>query len=701
MALDNIYLPDPTITRLPAFSKTTSTTPGLLNDNSDLILNIDLNTLVNVTFTAYVYNVADGESIPTSLESNESLTYSILPGSSVLPYGLQFNSVSNTATITGTVINLSSTNGIYDFVIRATLTGVASSPSTLYVVDKYFYFNTLSTTPELEWLPSWLSSLPTVVVNTITVYDLGSSNKGEFLSINTQISNPNNSILNYSIVSTNNTLVPSNPINILPSGLRINSSGSILGIPSASNDPGIYYFSIEVSDGITTGSPPTQSVVFSLYVTSDVELVPSSSNIVVWITPSGNLGSTYETFASHFGVVAQNNSDQTINYSVAPYSISLPVGLNIDSLSGLILGICPLVNNTVTYTVVIRATVSTNYVDRIFSFTIIPLENNGSYMTVQAPVMAKTRDLLAEWSWMLGQVPDSSVFRYIDTYFGHIKEPMIYIVGGLNIVEGCFDITTGLTTECTDNNPNSRSYFLDKLRDYHRPMDIRLNTLGWSAGYDLSGNYIYDIVYFTLIDPQQGASGFINNAETIVTNPTNSLKNGLPSWNIPVSNAEREFPNSIENCRLDLILTTNRQGQNTNPSILSYNYQQLIGSTPGIGLSGIEAAPLWQSQPTIPNNISTITGWIPVIPLVYVNPGQGTIVTQSLIEIGEVTTLTGLPVTIDRYAVTTTVSTEITFDLNSTETTFDGPPNTANFTQFDEVYNLSGKYIKFPPGNIL
>ena len=86
----------------------------------------------------------------------------------------------------------------------------------------------------------------------------------------------------------------------------------------------------------------------------------------VWTTPSGSLGSILEGAEINFQVVAGDPDGTSIVYS----STDLPAGISINSSTGYITGIAPIVSSNTTYTFNITASDGANTSSRSFSYLV-------------------------------------------------------------------------------------------------------------------------------------------------------------------------------------------------------------------------------------------------------------------------------------------------------------------------------------------
>lgn len=726
--MDILYQPDVEKIKLPKFHTATIVLNG--NTVSDPMTPIgflgEINTgdTFSLDMNSYVCLATDPTfaEIPLN-QSSDQFTYkkyhSLQPQNS-LPSSLIFTNNANGVHITGTVYTIDKPS--YEFLTRTTLEVYSKETGELVRVDvdeRYFYFTTPISANTYYWDPNWLNSQMMLNIESQPIYYLGSWPRGENISIPTTLYNPNNLPVRYSVEPTGFSNSLASMESVLPIGLHINEQyGTIDGSLSISNDPGFYYFKIDVKDGDNLGNPPTNSVIFAIRVESTIDTSTTPNDSIVWETPSGSLGSTYSTYASHFSVHARNPAGQAVYYSLSPTSSPLPGGLSIDWSTGLILGKCPFVTSTQVFQIRIRATVNANFSDRLFTITVLPLFTTDSFMTIDIAITENIRQLVTTWAWNPSAIPDNQVFRITDTNFSRTLEPRILLTSGLlNTMyssgywyyngsnAGGSEPENGAISTTPDLNhsdiKNWHSVFEDKLRGYHRPFELRIGKVSWAPGYDPAGNYIYDIVYLTVIDPNKDQLAFSNNIEVSYSNPTGSLMNDsftnqndvdMPHshFQVPNDSTTREYPVCLMNARLDLILNKNR--------IQNPTYLQNPQGTPGIGLNGGEGLPFWMKNSKVVGDATSALGWVAAIPLVYCTPGSGSVAAVNLKQLGAESQLTGQSFIVDRYIVSSTTEDFIIWDptMNPTTTFDDITVPTYEQTLFDVQLEYDSKVVLFP-----
>lgn len=396
---------------------------------------------------------ARGDSVNIQLEfSLTPETVEIIGGS--LPPGLFYNQ--NSRTIQGTVGALPKNQSEYPIVFRAS-TGNAMQDRSFNIkvnpADIEHYWNDAGMTfiESYETDSSDIDIKDDYKIYKFLPSEVNSFYRGGSVNITLPVINSDGDKLSYKVSgfrgpvrSGSDTMAkPSYPG--LPKGLKIDSFGRIIGAPTITdNNPGHYYFRVYIWEpaqashggirpktkrplegGINRPSPdqantiPMSSRVFRIELLDEIRLDPALSDAVRWETPAGPLGSTYETFASHFAVKASPqyemignvNEVQTIRYSLSLNSGPLPQGLYLDADTGMIVGRCPYVTGDRTYNIRVRAQIaflntSTGEIrqanvasERDFSFIIKSLYASDSVMTLSIAVPPLERLGLAKWTF--------------------------------------------------------------------------------------------------------------------------------------------------------------------------------------------------------------------------------------------------------------------------------------------------------------
>lgn len=645
-----------------------------------------------------------GDVVDLLLEFNNSPQRIDLIGGD-LPPGLNFNGA--TRRIYGTILALPKDQDSYPVVFRAVS---ASDPTKTF--DRSYKWIVDPRDEEQSWaMPAGLQ-------------DLGAVNRGSSVNIQLDIINPDMDNLTYKAMGVR-TGIPGTHEG-LPNGLAVEQAQPnivrIIGSPTVTgNQPGAYYFKVYARDPDDVarnphgeGAPRTSEKTYRITLNSEIVLDARLSDTVRWETPAGSLGSTYETYPSHFAVKAvpqyqvngSNNLEvQIIRYTLTGRSNPLPDGLLLDPNTGLILGRCPYVVTNTSFEFKVEARVvfqnqitgevrqSSVASERSFSVTIRSIFASDSVTTLQVNVPGDARRKIVRWIWgntaelrepsakapheltLLGR---DNNFRPSDQLFGKKKEYNILVAAGLNYVQD--------------------GSFLDKLKDYHHPTTWRIGKLASSRARSPEGVHLYDVLYLTVIDPMSGAGGFdAGNKEVTLSR----YQPGQKQTAIPVMNLSKEdshyFPNSIRNMRLDMQSNRNRQ---------DWAEQAQTAGTRGYGLVGREGLPLWMMSEQEAGKPATIPGYQTVIELAYVKAGSGPALVRALEQAGFNEDLQGTTISVDRYLLLSDGFTSTTFDFDPDTgalTTFDGPDNAENrttqLTSFDKVLQSESKYYKFPPGD--
>lgn len=653
---------------------------------------------LRVTSQAGIRRWKIGDVADVNLLFNRTLDNLELIGG-VLPPGLIFNSVSRR--IQGTVGIFPKENLSYPVVFRATIGDD--------VFDRTFRF--LMDPEDLK--AQWTSNV---------FEDLGAVDRGSNVIIPLGLTNPDGDPLVFTPVGADPPFAtPGQEVfRGLPAGLEIDSFGRIVGVPLITNNPpGQYFFRIFIRDPGDQQTNPrgqgeptrTSEKIYRITLNPTIAQDARLSDTVRWITPAGSLGSTYETYPSHFsvqalpqfraGATAQNT--QRIRYSIAPGGGSLPQGVSLDRDTGLIVGRMPYTtgNRVFNFTVEARVvfvnrttlveTVSNISSLRSFSITVRDLYVFNAVTNLSINVPPRIRKKIVEWVWGIrpevrrrvgrNTGPDvltlfgpENLFRRPDRFWGRRA------ADDLNI-----RVITGLDFSAVGN-------LTDHLVDYHHPTTLQVGKLGWARGLSPEGVHVYDVVYLGVVDPLREAGGFEGGRETFQARPSSGV--AIPGRNI-LANQPNYFPNSVRNFREDLIRTQNR----------------LPGSLPGPGFSGREGLPFWQKHEQVRGQPASRLGYQCVIELAFVLPGRAPAIVRALELAGMNDDLAGMTIDVDRYLVISNGTITTTFDGPSNEvtptplfTTFDGPESittpTAVETTFDTILVEEGKYYKFPPGDL-
>lgn len=463
--------------------------------------------------------------------SNPAVKFTLMPDVS-LPPGLTFTQTSITSgVLSGIVLSIPLNRTRYSFLLRIT-------NSNNIHVDRYFFFAIPTVTQELYWDYS-----------NHTHY-LGQVNRGGSVNYSLQIVNRLNLPLVY------HTFPP------LPAGLSI-INNSIVGVISSTYVVGEYSFTIQATDGMLSTTIDT----FILSVVPN-NVISLQSNLIEWQTDS-QLGSTYEFLPSHFNILATNPNGQTITYSITPDTQQLPIGISLQSTTGYIVGLCPAVYSSTRYTVSVRATLSTFYKDKEFTFTVLPQYGNKILLTSAVVVEDPIKLELAEVMWQADRIRDELLFRpQADKSFGRTLYPEIFLgarsvsdvqqqnlvntVHSLEVMMAWYiigarpDLSDVITTNSTAitlslSQLNNILYNIrttgqsvkqalgntlittadfnlieESLNINNTQLNVRLGSLATQRVYSPEEINIYDVVYFNVTDVSQDAGGWLNGIESPV-----------------------------------------------------------------------------------------------------------------------------------------------------------------------------------------
>lgn len=641
---------------------------------------------------------------PDRFPDNTAVTYSLLPGPQALPPGLELvpGDVPGTVELRGTVGILPKVLPEYRFVVRA------SKPGGL-ISDRTFAFgNPVSSNLPHQFVKPWLTSLAlsdrkaTPVVDAcaddgdINIYQLDTQSIGSNSQVQISLENPD---LDDLIPVVRPVPGIQDDVGIfngrLPVGISINGRGLMQGIVQSNNFEGKYFFRLLLADAYdkltqTYHNPVCRNFFIEVRGSTGVDSTGSRDN-VLWETESGNIGHIWETYPSHVGVSAKSIAGNKVVYTLV--SGTLPSGIQLDSPTGFFKGNAPNVTSDSTYNVIVRASSGLVYSDRRFDFVVRNLYNIETTTGVHGQITGDFRTEIGSWTWISSRIPQDIIFRHGDPAFGRVREPFVYMVDGLNILEG-------------DLNSQYRA-LLAQLRDYHQPTDIRLGKIRSAVVRDPSGRHVYDVVYFDVVDPMAGAGGFDRDGKEFAVKLADSTK-ALPrirSMNL-AAGTRQFFPNSLRNMRLDLIQAAdrvNRQG------ILEPYPVDFVESR---GLAGAEGMPMWMQTEQSKGKPATVIGWCPAVVVAYLLPGRGKAAEVALQIAGTDKQLSGRKFTLDRYLIQQSSAQQTTFDVGLTYTFVDSTGftnvSTGMESTFDSdpkqiVWDLgsgkTNKYYKFPPGD--
>jgi hypothetical protein len=323
----------------------------------------------------------------------------------ILPQGLYYNG--GTRKIMGTIEQLPKGQTEYPVVFRVNF------QNSTRTYDRSFNLIVDPVDEEQHW------NIPT------GIQYLGTFNRGSGLTVQLDIVNPDQDPLVYKAVGY---VGPVGTFQGLPLGLEVDTQGRLVGSPTITgNSPGDYYFRVYardpddlISNPRKEGAPRTSEKIYRLTIGEEIVLDARLSDAVRWETPAGSLGSTYETYPSHFAVKAvpqyevngvTSSETQSIQYSLTAKSKPLPDGLILDPMSGMIIGRCPYVtiNKTSEFTVEARVVFVHNDTgavrlssiagERTFSITIRNIFTSDATTSLHVNVPPQVRSKIARWIW--------------------------------------------------------------------------------------------------------------------------------------------------------------------------------------------------------------------------------------------------------------------------------------------------------------
>ena len=234
----------------------------------------------------------------------------------------------------GFEVNASSTTVNSIVSITAVFSGLsnANEPYDIKVTNTSNLFGLLPDSFYINASPAW----------TTTLGSLGTF--AEQASMSVSATATDDSTITYSLASGST----------LPSGVTLNSATGLISgtLPDVVTNT-TYSFTINASDGLN----PAISRAFSFI----------SNAAPAWVTSAGSLGSFANQSTISTSALSATDTD-SITYSLANGS-SLPVGLSLNSTTGVISGTLPIVSANTTYTFTINASDGFSSVPRQFSIS--------------------------------------------------------------------------------------------------------------------------------------------------------------------------------------------------------------------------------------------------------------------------------------------------------------------------------------------
>ena len=491
----------------------------------------------------------------------------------------------------------------------------------------------------------------------------------------------------------------------LPPGLVLNtSSGWMSGyVPGQTAITTDYKFAIRV---YKKNDPTYQSdwVNFTLKVEGDID------SSITW--PTADLGTIETGQVSELNVIATIGSGTSVQYSLKSGADlgsggkgELPQGLKIDS-SGLITG-------RVSFETFMMDTGTTTFdynsvrvnettFERVYTFSVNALSSNGvidTYKQFTLKVVPKIfkpyesvyikalpsqaqRDIYESLINNADDIAPENIYRSTDSNFGVQKTIRALVAAGLNPVT-----ETDLIEVTSQNHWN--------------------NTLGFGAikvakAYHENGTEKYDIVYIELVDKAMGvnpSTGVAGPAAQKIDLKVQKSITQMTNWSNPLS-IDAGWPKvSSGNYATDAI-----NDHNIYPNAIQ-NMRNRLTANVGTAILERFVLPDWMKDKQPGGNV---IGWTLAAPIVYCKPGTGSKVAYLLEQ--RTLDLKKISFEVDRYILDNnlsqfynkatgkwTLTPETTFDVNNSETTFDGN-DTRFFASVDKFTELDAgdKYIKFP-----
>ena len=526
---------------------------------------------------------------------NNTLTYSIINGS--LPYGL---SLSPTGTLIGIPRTFNETSQTSVFTIRAW--------DGIQAVDREF-------------------KLRVITGNDIPVWYTNSGNIGTIQSLTYNIiildaKDPIFTNLTFRLIS-----------GLLPDGMVLSNTGIISGIPIQEITTSYTTtFIIGVSNGLI-------EVARSFSITVVPQDFSQLNNIPVWPDLNGqpepiNLGFIYEFSNSYFQVFAENAT----SYRLSPVSGELPLGMFLDETSGELNGFVGGVSTTTDYIFTIRAFTLVGMADRTFKITVGTRTSANSPSIVSTNLVSHKRPLLSYGLNLLYQQRQNLLFKPNDKNYGIQLLPNMYVFSGP-------DNMSLLSLWNAMIRPGTTDTF-----SFQHRTTATLGALKTASYITATGERIYDVIYYDVIDSQHDGGLFIDNIPQPVPPPQN------------IVNLDDFYISNFKSWRSEL-------------------YRQL---------PSIELLPEWMDCQQIPGNPASRLGWIPAIPIIYTKPNKA-------LEMLAWATVNNNPIIgmnmlwdISFYIVKTLKVNRTDFD--NSLTTFEN-----NNTSFDTV-TMADQIIYFPQG---
>lgn len=640
---------------------------------------------------------------------NLALSFSTQPDSleligGVLPPGVVFNAT--TFKIQGVIGIFPKTAFNYPVVFRATIDDE--------IFDRTFFW--IMDTSDLE--QQWVSPL---------LQDLGAVDRGSNVIIPLDLVNPDGDPLEFKAIGAASPIAGQEAFQGLPRGLEIDSFGRIVGSPLVTdNPPGVYYFRVYVRDPDDLGDLPrgqglpslTSEKLYRITLNQAIAQDSRLSDTVRWITPAGSLGSTYETYPSHFGVEAvpqfettgSSSEIQSIRYSLAPGSKPLPEGLLLDPGSGLIIGRAPYVINTRVFEFTVDARVvltnrTTGQVvvssigsQRTFSISVRNLFSTNAVSNITVTVPPDIRRKIISWTHSvrpelrrivgtntgpntLTLFGPTNVFRLADPLWGRVKDLKIRLISGLNFL-GSETVVAAEPWRVGDRVDQGGVVenirvgdILPDVDGVSRPIkvaDLRTRgSVGSGSGSDfldrLSDYHHPTTLRVGRVAWARGLSPEGVHVYDVIYLGVTDPKEGAGGFDSLGRETRELRPHSPATPVQRLNIQSGQVNYYPN-SIRNFRLDliqrenRLAGSLPGYGFSGSEGLPFWQFHEQVRGRPATRLGYQAAIEIAYLRPGTAAGVVRALELAGINNDLQGMTIEVDRYLVITNGFTALDFD---------------------------------------
>lgn len=530
--------------------------------------------------------------------------------------------------------------------------------------DRRFVIKATPTTESIE-NPEWVDPEPPTGIQHIGTYTRGAP-----ISYVIQTTAPNG--VRGILTETVSNEASDENFSGLPNGVVLEPSGVVTGVIAPTTKTGTHYFTALLSN---SRGEPVDTRNFSLSVTS-----PSGPleplRFVRWRTPAGSIGTFYEGEVCPVGIRAYSTTGEEVSYSILS-NTPLPDGLNLDETTGDLRGVFAHVGATATITFTARATVGATFVDRDFILTVNPRYKSSGAVNVSFRLRRnEAAPMIADYSPL---IPREDFFRVNDPNFGQLKEPMIYVIGGLRRSDQAPVDTAPCAPEslgATNGDPVEQVSDSIRHSKFGGPVKLRLGAHK-VATVRIGSEIVYEVLYREVVDPLYRAGGFKLNNQ------------GVPERDCIVHPQKKTYlyPESIKNLRYDFTLQV--------------GFDAFDATQNGkLGIGGPENLPQWMTSPQSGTRQSSIIGFVPAMVVAYLKPGAGQRVLDRLAvrvldtpyPVDEANPLANNhEVSFDQYY--------LSYDSISEQTTFDGGATTfdGDATRFDEYAYQKGKYQRMNP----